>query len=46
MNGAQETPLFQEIDVLFRARGDNGKTFGSIRNLSNNAGMSFDSMIM
>jgi nicotinic acid phosphoribosyltransferase len=24
----------------------NGKTFGSIRNLSNNAGMSFDSMIM
>lgn len=33
-------------DVLFRASGDNGITFGTIRNLSNNAGGSFDPMII
>jgi hypothetical protein len=33
-------------DVLFRASGDNGITFGTIRNLSNNAGLSFDPMII
>jgi len=33
-------------EVLFRASDDNGITFGTMKNLSNNAGSSFDPMIV
>ena len=43
----QDNTLGGQDDVLFKASGNNGITFGNIRNLSdNNAGMSQNPMII